>query len=183
MSLIGYNESHDNLINIPFEANVLAEKLQKKEIIPSLFLSYLVLSFARGITCVGGYYQSEYLPIMKQKVIEALENQNCYKHYAVSISEVCASNYLSGMQTIMTMSDEGSIVPAGPIEIIASGGINDKDVEKILKINILNAHKASMIDTVNDLKVNSSENPNWKETISKENYAQLNSQVVVRNGI
>jgi hypothetical protein len=181
ISLVGCNDQSEDLVTIPLDKNILAEKLRAKEIIPSLFLSYLVLSFARGITCVGGYYQSEYLPAMKRKVIEALQDRECYEHYASSISKICASKYLSGMQTIMTMTDESSIVPAGPIEIMASGGICDTDVDKILNINILDAHKASMIDTVTDLKVNKSENTNWKEIISKENYHKLKSEVVIRN--
>jgi hypothetical protein len=182
ISLVGCSDNSDEIVNIPLDRDILAEKLRTKEIIPSLFLSYLVLSFARGITCVGGYYQSEYLPVMKKKIIAALKDSLSYGHYIGSISKISASKYLSGMQAIMTKTDESSIVPAGPIEIIASGGISDSDVKNILEITILNAHKASMIDTVTDLKVNKAENTNWKEIISNENYLDLKSEVVIRNG-
>ena len=178
-SLTGFAENGRSL-KIPFRPEILREKLLLKEIIPSLFLSYSALSFARGITCVGGYYQSEYLPIMKSMLIESLSSQTCYNDLASSILNVETNNYLSGMQTIMIMRDNNSIVPAGLIELIATGGINENDFHKVLKINVFDAHKASMLDTLTDLKIDYSRDECWKEIISKQNYIDLKENLIIR---
>jgi hypothetical protein len=180
--LVGFDENN-NLIKIPFQPDILREKLLKKEIIPSIFLSYLAISFARGIICVGGYYQSEYLPVMKDKLIESLNSQKSYKQIISAITNIETKNYLSGMQTIMIMNDDYSIVPAGPVELIASDGINDEDINKIEKINIIDAHKASMIDTLTDLKMENNVNEDWKEIVSRQNYMQLRENLIIRQKI
>ena len=181
-SLVGINENNQP-VHIPFEAEILREKLKKKEIIPSLFLSYLCISFARGITCVGGYYQSEYLPVMKEKLIECLTSQNSYKKIITEIRGIETKNYLSGMQTIMIMNADRCIIPAGLVELIASGGVNEQDMENISKINFVDAHKASMLDTLTDLKIEMNGDRNWKRMISQQNYLQLKDNLVIRDKI
>jgi hypothetical protein len=182
ISLTGLGE--DNvLIKIPFKPDILCEKLEKKEIIPSLFLSYSAISFARGIVCVGGYYQSEYLPIMKEKLLESLGCQISYRDIYRAINQIEAKNYLSGMQTIMIKNDDLSAVPAGPIELIESNGINEQDIKKILKINVLDAHKASLLDTLTDLKIQYNDGEEWKKIVSMENYIELKDNVIMREDL
>jgi hypothetical protein len=176
-------DDNDNLVSIPFKPEILAEKLLNKEIIPSLFLSYLAISFARGIMCIGGYYQSEYLPVMKEKLMEALNGQKSYKNMNKAIRKIETTNYLSGMQTIMIKNDEDSIFPAGLVELIASGGVNDNDIENILTINIEDAHKASILDTLTDLKIDENIDNNWKEIVSKDNYNQLKEKIIIREKV
>jgi hypothetical protein len=179
ISLVGLCEDN-GLIKIPFKADILCEKLDKKEIIPSLFMSYSAISFARGIVCVGGYYQSEYLPIMKEKLLEILACEKSYIDIYREINRIETKNYLSGMQTIMIKNNNYSAVPAGPIELIESNGINAEDIEKILKINVLDAHKASLLDTLSDLKIEYNDPENWKKNLAIENYIELKESIIMR---
>ncbi len=50
---------------VPLEADAIAEKLQNGELVPTMLLTFLVLSFYYGLKCLGGFLQPSYLTDMK----------------------------------------------------------------------------------------------------------------------
>jgi hypothetical protein len=137
--------------SVPFREKPIVEALQAGQLIPSLFTCFLVLCFARGLTCLGGYFQAQYLPRMQIGLVKALSNQGRYRVMAQLLAAVPTDAYLSGMQTVMCELDNKYLVPAGPIEIIAGGGLDNTDIEKILSLTVREAHLASLIETAADL--------------------------------
>lgn len=144
-------DDRGNSWKLPFTVESILENLSKQRLIPSLFTSYLLISIARGIRAVGGYYQSEYLPRMREAVIRTLGHRSSSNINTNFIATAGADLYLSGMQTVVmeTMTGWG---PAGPLEIIASGGLNDNQLQQAESMTVHDAHIASLIDTLVDAR-------------------------------
>ena len=51
--------------NLPHDPRTLAEILERREIMPSMALTFIVLSFTYGLTCAGGFKQIDYLGDMQ----------------------------------------------------------------------------------------------------------------------
>jgi hypothetical protein len=80
----------------------------------------------------------------------------------------------------MTLIGEGYLVPAGPVEIIAGGGITTGDVEKMLSLTLREAHLADMLETVLDAVPKALLQPDWKTHLARGNYRFLAGKVVVK---
>jgi len=139
------------LLTVNIEPLDIAQKIQGGQLLPSLFTSFLVVSLARGITCAGGYYQAEYLPKMQQAVAKALCISTEWTEIVQKIKSVNTQSYLSGMQVIMSQFKESELLPAGPLEIIASGGLTASDIEQLRSVTVKSAHIASILETVADV--------------------------------
>ena len=139
------------LLTVNIEPVEIAQKIQDRQILPSLFTSFLVISLARGITCAGGYYQAEYLPQMQQAAIKALSMSTEWAKIAQKVKAVNTNSYLSGMQLVMSQFNESALIPSGPLEIIASGGLTVSDIEQLRSVTVKNAHIASIIETAADV--------------------------------
>ena len=165
---------------IPLTPEFIIQGLRKKQLLPSLFTCFLVLSFARGLICTGGYYQAEYLPLMQQGLVNAFEKSGDYQT-AKLISKVHTDNYLSGMQTIMCRLEDRALVPAGPLEIIAGGGLTSEDLEQMLSLTVREAHLASLSETIPDLAPNVLSEPEWKKQLAHDCDTLLTGKVVVKD--
>jgi len=135
---------------VPFTPSDIAREIEGGRLLPSIFTSYLMLSIARGVSCIGGYYQADYLPIMRQAVLETLHGDSAETMKSGVIGQLKPDPYLSGMQMI-GLDIDGHLIPAGPLEIIASGGLDADQFERIGEITVLQAHIASLYDTVMDV--------------------------------
>ena len=130
----------------PFEPSAIGQALGAGQLLPSIFTSYLVLAIARGVDCIGGYYQASYLPIMKLGVSAALAGRSLD---SAALAGVEPDPYLSGMQTTAIRA-AGEARPAGPIEIIAGGGLDRERIRQIGEMTLGQAHIASLYDTLLD---------------------------------
>ncbi len=136
-------------IEVDLNPVALFEALHARRIVPSLFTSYLCMALARGITCLGGYYQAEYLPSMQSALVRALRETGC-RAGADAVLSVTTDGYLSGMQAVLCPNGAGGLVPAGPLEIIAAGGLSGEDVRRIAATSVYDAHLGSTVETVAD---------------------------------
>ena len=139
-----------NVMEINFSIESILLALKQKRLLPSLFTSYTTLAFARGLTCLGGYYQAEYLPVMQKELVEALRETGSHQQEAQLVENIVTGSYLSGMQMVMT-GDTDTLIPAGPVEIIAGGGLTDEDLDQILSLSVRDAHLASLFETIDDI--------------------------------
>ncbi len=165
--------------SIPFDPCTIGEALKQKYLMPSLFTCYATLSFARGINCIGGYYQSEYLPVMQKKVVNVLKKTATLEDVAVQIEKVNTASYLSGMQMVMTGDADHGLIPAGPVEIIAGGGLDLKHIEQLRRLTIKQAHLASLFETLPDVVPYGARKNGWKQDISKLCLQLLREKAVV----
>jgi hypothetical protein len=173
-------DDRGSLWEVPYTPQSVMNALNENRLLPSLFTCFLVLSFARGITCVGGYYQGEYLPDIKKKLVKALRQTTQYDAIADIIKGLNTHTYLSGMQLVMVRIKDDALIPAGPLEIIAGGGLTENDLQQILSFTVRDAHLASLFETVPDVAPWAIEAADWKDRLARECNGLLGEKVVVK---
>jgi hypothetical protein len=122
-------------ISVPLAPDDLRQMLREKKLLPGLFLSFTTLAFARGIRCIGGFHQVDYLPGMQQGVIRALESRGLHD-WAEKCARVATENFLTGMNIMLALYPDGKSEPAGAVEIIAAGGLTEDHLEKIKALTV-----------------------------------------------
>lgn len=165
---------------VPFAPEHLTRGLEQGRVLPSLFTCFLVVALARGIKCLGGYYQADYLPKMQRAVSRALLNAGESATVTALIDRVPADGYLSGMQAVMWRAPNGGLFPAGPLEIIAGGGLTDDDLERTLELSVAEAHLASLFETVNDVRGIELCPTGGVEQLALECGARLKDRIVIK---
>ncbi|WP_290702169.1 hypothetical protein [Amphritea sp.] len=160
------------------EAEPLAEAINQGQLLPSVFSCFLAISLARGVTCLGGYYQADYLPQMQQGIVDML-TQEGEAQKAALVAESCTDGYLSGMQAIM-IEQKNTLLPAGPLEMLATGEVSIEELEFISGINIRDAHSASLAETVADVLSGDEQEIDWRHTLACIQSEQLSDKVVIR---
>ena len=133
----------------PLEAESIAAALAEKRLLPAVFSSFLVLAMARGINCLGGYFQAEYLPVMRSAVVAALR-AGAADDIADAVAGCRVDGYLGGMQAVLIRRPEG-LAPAGLLEMIAGGGLDARLLSRIDAMSVADAHFASLTDTCTEL--------------------------------
>ena len=169
-----------NTWEVSYTPQAIIDGLNENRLMPSSFTCFLVISFARGTTCIGGYFQGDYLETMKTGVLAALQSTPGYDDVAALVERVPTDRYLDSMLTVMALVGEGYLVPAGPVEIIAGGGITPDDVENMLSLTLREAHLADMFETVLDAVPKARLQPDWKTHLARGNYQFLSGKVVVK---
>ncbi len=173
-------DDRGNLWEAVYTPQSILDALREGRLLPSLFTCFLVLSFARGVTCAGGYFQGEYLPSMQSGLVKALRTIAGYREMADIVKGVTAYTYLSGMQAVMVRIGNGALIPAGPIEILAGGGLANNDIEKILSLSVRDAHVASLFETVPDVAPWVTKTADWKKQLAVDCYPLLEDKVVIK---
>ena len=159
---------------IPFTPEDISRGLRDNQLLPSIFTSYLLISIARGIDCIGGYYQADYLPIMREAVIETLSSDSV----TARINRARDPDpYLSGMQAVGFRAGD-RLLPAGPLEIIASGGFDDEQYEQIGEVTVFQSHIASLFDIITDVFPRDSDLNRSKNEISNLVRDAVGSKIV-----
>jgi len=174
-------DDRGNTWRVPLTPESICQNILEKKLVPSLFTCYSTISLARGVTCIGGYYQSEYLPVMQQGVVNALKHTPGYEKVVPAVEKVNTSHYLSGMQTIMSLTNGGSLIPAGPVEIIAGGGIEPNDIDRLMGLTVKDAHIASLFETIPDVAPHEAMTAGWKDVLARECYHSLKDKIVIKN--
>ena len=168
------------LWTMPFTPDDVSRGLRDGHLLPSIFTSYLLVSIARGISCIGGYYQADYLPIMQKAVIDTLRSNSGKTVRTFGTQNFRPDLYLSGMQTI-GLETEGQLLPAGPLEIIASGGLDAEQYERIGQVTVLQSHIASLYDTIMDVSPQNGELNRSKKEITKLVHDAVSEKIVTVN--
>jgi hypothetical protein len=173
-------DDRGKLWEIPYTPQAVLKGLKEEKLLPSLLTCYLSVSLARGITCVGGYYQGVYLPPIQKGIIKALQQVTSYRNVAECVAGVDTRCYISGMQTVMTPCDDDMLIPAGPVEILAAGGILAEDLERIQNLSVAEAHLASLFDTVPDIAAREEKPSDWITSLAKDCHDLLGDRIVVK---
>ncbi len=175
--LVGVGENGEGF-EMSLQPTRLSTALEEQKLLPSLFTSYLCIALARGVTCVGGYYQAEYLPVMQRAVAAALGKWGRCTALAEEISLVPTTAYLSGMQTVMGPAGSAALQPAGVFEISAGGGLDEADLTRMGDLSVRDAHLASVADSVLDVAADSIDSHRWQERLGLDLRRVLGSRIV-----
>jgi len=132
--LVGTSDSMGKY-QIAFTSESIKNALEKKQLIPSLFMSFAVVSFARGYKCYGGFMQVDYLTEMRNGIARALSASSLTEWSEIVLS-IETENYCTGMIFTLFFSDENVISPASAIEIVSNGGLTKEELSKIRSISL-----------------------------------------------
>ena len=173
-------DDRGNNWELPFSPKSIKEGIYQGKLLPSMFTSYLVVSLARGVVCTGGYFPFEYLPAMPRGIVAALKKTGGYGNVAKLVSNVSTNTYLSGMIAVMTRINRDYLVPAGPVEILAGGGIGKDDIERLRSLTVRDAHIGALSDTMPDLPNWVAPTPKWKTQLAADIARLLANKIVIK---
>ncbi len=172
-------DSKGNQLTFELTADVIQENLERGCLLPSLFMSFLNIALLRGVTCLGGYYQAEYLPAMALGLKDVFSMYSEFKPYLERFDATIGDSYLSGLQMVVGQTRTG-VVPAGPLEIIASGGLTPEDVQMIDHISVRDAHLGSLLESAGDLPVTSNFKAGWQAELAADLMQAVGDRLVVK---
>ncbi|MEH6577332.1 MAG: hypothetical protein V7731_09695 [Amphritea sp.] len=155
-------------VELPLESKSLSGFLDSGQLLPSVFSCFLAMALARGITCAGGYYQAEYLALMQQGLFNALKDTPDYGYLATIVAQAKTDSYLSGMQIVMAESGENNVYPIGPLELIGKNVLTPEVLQKFDNISVIDAHQASIVDTLADAATDIKVSEEQWLTVAKE---------------
>lgn len=161
----------------PLERDALVQAIAERRLLPAVFTSFLVLAMARGVDCLGGYHQAAYLPVMQAATVAALCAVGA-SDVAEAVAGVRTSGYLGGMQAVMLARDDG-LAPAGVLETIAGGGLGIDALERIDRLSLLDAHRASLSETTAEMLPREALHDGFHELVAADLHASLRDRVVI----
>lgn len=167
LSLGGHQ--HGVRYSVPFRPAELADALAGGRIIPSLFTCFAVLALARGLTCVGGYYQAEYLPVMQAAVVDALAVDPAASGAAEAVGLVPTTVCLAGLQGLVRRLDEGQVVPAGPVELAGLGGVSRQALDDFVQMPVRAACLVAFTELFPELFPEAELPSDWMDRLATEN--------------
>ncbi len=132
-------------IRVPLTPAALEEQLRERRLLPGLFTSFTTLAIARGLKCIGGFFQVDYLPAMQQGIVRALESRGL-PGWAEKAGRVPTANFITGMNVALALYPDGTTEPAGAVEMIAAGGLTEEHLEKIKALTV---HEATLSGMTN----------------------------------
>lgn len=74
-------------VRIPLVAEAVLEALQRRTLLPSMFLDFLETYFLRDFTVFGGYYQPTYLKRMQAGLVDAFQALGIFRREAEILAE------------------------------------------------------------------------------------------------
>ncbi|MCP4116318.1 MAG: hypothetical protein GY737_13100 [Desulfobacteraceae bacterium] len=168
------------LFQVDFNAPALITAMEQGRLLPSNFTCFLVLAFARGLVCVGGYFQSEYLPKIRNQLVRMLLDTGDERlaESARKVAAVPCDRFFSAMAGVMCGNRTGQLFPAGALEMLAAP-LSPGDMAKIRDLTVEEAFYASLLDTVMDVIPRDLVNGSWKGPLSFEVGKRLGNRVVV----
>ncbi|WP_020589848.1 hypothetical protein [Desulfobacter curvatus] len=177
--LSGRDDQGDSFI-MNFTQDELMQALEKQKLLPSLFTCFLLICFARGVSCVGGVFQGAYLSWMKTGIADCLEAQSDTATAEI-IREITTDLYQDGMLAFMSPGQGNELLPAGPIEIIQAGGVNRKDLIKAFSLTVTQAHMAGLFGALKDAGAPITRQPDWQGMVARACSRELSGKIPLCN--
>lgn len=72
----GTLRSADGTVTIPLTPQAITTAIREKKIVPSLLLTFMLLSFHYGLNCIGGFNQINYVTAMKNAYLKFLSEMH-----------------------------------------------------------------------------------------------------------
>jgi hypothetical protein len=153
---------------MPASVEDVAELITQEKIVPSGYTMAILLSFARGYTWLGGYFQGDYLPEWQRGTAAAFAKAEEYLGWAESVMNYDCSGYISGPVFAMNPTGDGLIAPAGPLEIIHYGGINLDMLDFLMESTVADAHMMGLSSAYPELVPKAERVEGWSRRIGEQ---------------
>jgi len=115
-------------VRVRLEAHALADALERRELAPGTFASFWLIALHAGFSCVGGFNQATYLPLMRSRWSELLRDRGEAEE-AAAVDTVPAP-FLVGPAIAFVRHAEG-LSPASGIDLLAYGGVSRSLLERV----------------------------------------------------
>ena len=173
-------DERGKLWQLPFQPAAILQALQTGRLLPSLFTCYLTVGLTRGVSCCGGYFQAQYLPAIQRGLIQVLEDNNFgLDKLAKQLAQVPTDISLLGMQGVMRQLDETLLLPAGLVEIMASGGLKQHQLQQLRTLTVQNALLAGLAEILPDIRYHDTMPANWPLYLAAKSHEKLTDKVVI----
>lgn len=126
-------ETLDGKISIPLAKEALKKNLLEYRLLPTMALSFSIISFWHGITCGGGFSQVEYLGEMK-RAFEKTLRQNNFKREILERTNIFTGEFI--LATISGRKNKSAGTSLPDFYIYGNNKISDMIDEKIAKEKI-----------------------------------------------
>ena len=173
------SDEEGGLFASPYTPRAVLCGLHEGNLVPSPFTCFLALALARGVACLGGVLLCGCLPAMQRVAAGALREAAGNGEAADLVLRTPAAGYLSGMAAVMTRKDRG-LVPAGPVEIMAGGGIVPHNVERMLRLTVREAHLAGLLETAPHAVPAALRASGWRKGLAADCARLLADRVVIK---
>lgn len=148
-----------------YDEESILDALDKKLLVPGLFLTFFELYLTRDFVPAGGCFQSVYLREMCRGLIRVLEKEKGYDRELHMLRRK-ESVYLSG-PVFLTAGAEAAY-PMGTVEIIEHGGLTMKELPALLELSVIRAHEIGLFHFYPDLIPATRRKENWWQKLSEE---------------
>ncbi|MBP9732294.1 MAG: hypothetical protein KBD29_02430 [Candidatus Magasanikbacteria bacterium] len=111
-------ESLDGLYQVSLTPEGITEAIKKQELMPSMALSFIILSFYYGLTCGGGFMQVNYLTYLKKAYIKLL--RRIEKNDEIILIDPIKTDYFCGEFVFATIKGK-RIAHASSIDLLLYG--------------------------------------------------------------
>ncbi len=118
----GKLESDDGTYQLILNPHEIKVAIEKKELMPSMALSYIILSFYYGLTCGGGFLQIQYLTYLKNAYLKLLNRVQ--KNDEMQNIEHTQTDYFCGEFVFGTLKNSEHTAHASSIDLILYGNEN-----------------------------------------------------------
>jgi hypothetical protein len=169
-------DDEGNILKFPLNPDSIINELKSGRLLPSLITCYSIIAFSRGISCCGGYFQAEYLSNIQDVIVNTLNEIIDFSDFATQIAKVPSDIYLSGMQAIMRDIKNNMLLPTGPVEIIANGGLSNLQLKKLASLTVFDTHMAGVMETLPDFFSPGYLPANWNLLLAKDFKQLINDQ-------
>ena len=160
----------------PGDPRSLKELLESRTLFPGLYTLAFLLAFERGITWMGGMFQSLYLPEWQRLTVGLLESVGLSDE-AEKIRPYDGSGYLCGPRFALFRGD-GFAAPAGPAELWMVRPAFGRIREQMARTRLWDAHLIGLSEMVPDLLSRGEREEGWYRTFTEGVYRMFPENAV-----
>lgn len=173
--LIG-RDWHGEELRYTASAEELCRLLDERKIFPGMFLIALILAFERGITWMGGMFQTQYLPMWQSCLVKLLADCG-FKAESELFANYECDGYVCGPM-FAQYEGEGFATCAGPLEVHMARPEWEDFREQMLKTGLWDAHLIGLSEMYFDIVSPREREDGWYENISRELYQRFPANVL-----
>lgn len=119
----GTLETEDRSFALSLTPDTITTALQNKTLMPSMALTYIVISFYYGVTCGGGFLQGSYLSKMKYAYLKLLDAINGPSEERTQV-EAIETDYVMADFSFLRLQHHDKTVPATTLDLLLYSQIN-----------------------------------------------------------
>jgi hypothetical protein len=113
-------ETVDGSLSVECTVEALVAKMQTGELVPSMLVTFIVLSFYYGLVCRGGFFQPSYLTSLKEAYVTMLNDLGMVEE-AAAVQSVETKQMGADMALSFARNKSGKLVQAAGLDLFLYG--------------------------------------------------------------